>query len=87
MRDLRFTPPGGGEPVWLEQLGHWRRSSAERYARALAAGGPPRYVLAVSSGLCLEEKVPELEGSQVPVMAFKNVLIPRKTLSLLQAFD
>lgn len=85
--DLRFDPPDGGQPIYLEQLGHWRKSSAEAHLERLARHGPPRYLVALTRNLAdaapTEETLPEEGG--VPVLEYRSVLIPKKVLAALEA--
>jgi predicted nuclease of restriction endonuclease-like RecB superfamily len=69
--DYRFTHRPSGTEVFVEVLGFWKRSSVERLLGLLPKHGPPRYVLAISDKLKVdEEALAELKG---PVLRFKEI--------------
>ena len=66
--DYRFVHQATGTDVLVEVLGFWKRSSLERLLRLLPEHGPPRYVLAISDRLKVdEEALGELAGPGPPV--------------------
>jgi uncharacterized protein len=82
--DYRFVHNATQTDVFVEILGFWKRSSVERLLRLLPKHGPPRYVLAISERLTVdEESVDELAG---PVLRFKEIPSAPKLQSLLTGF-
>ena len=57
--DYRFVHKATGTDVFVEVLGFWKRSSLERLLRLLPRHGPPRYVLAISDRLKVDEEALE----------------------------
>lgn len=69
--DYRFVHKATGTDVLVEVLGFWKRSAVERLLRLLPEHGPPRYLLAISDRLKVdEEALGELSG---PVLRFKEI--------------
>lgn len=69
--DYRFVHKATGVDVLAEVVGFWKRSSLERLLRLLPRHGPPRYLLAISERLKVdEEALGELTG---PVLRFKEI--------------
>ena len=65
-------------------LGFWKRSSLERLLRLLPRHGPPRYVLAISDRLKVdEEALQELQG---PILRFKEIPNASELAALLDTF-
>jgi predicted nuclease of restriction endonuclease-like RecB superfamily len=82
--DYRFTHRETGTDVFVEVLGFWKRSSLERLLRVLPHHGPPRYVLAISDRLKVdEERVQELQG---PILRFKEIPNATELAALLDGF-
>jgi predicted nuclease of restriction endonuclease-like RecB superfamily len=82
--DYRFVHKPSGIDVFVEVLGFWKRSSLERLLRLLPRLGPPRYVLAISDRLKVdEEALGELAG---PVLRFKEIPNAPELASLLDRF-
>ncbi len=90
----------GGEGVWvpdywaehrptgigvhLEVLGFWKRSSLDRLLRLLPKHGPPRFLLAISDRLKVdEEALAEIGG---PVVMFKEIPNAMEILKRLEEF-
>jgi predicted nuclease of restriction endonuclease-like RecB superfamily len=69
--DFRFVHKATGLDVFVEVLGFWKRSSLDRLLKLLPRFGPPRFVLAISDRLKVdEETLSELPG---PVLRFKEI--------------
>jgi predicted nuclease of restriction endonuclease-like RecB superfamily len=69
--DYRFQHKESGTDVFAEVLGFWKRSSLERLLRLLPRHGPPRYILAISDRLKVdEEAIQELPGS---ILRFREI--------------
>jgi predicted nuclease of restriction endonuclease-like RecB superfamily len=82
--DYRFVHRATGRDVFVEVLGFWKRSSVERLLRLLPRHGPPRYVLAISERLKVdEEALGELGG---PVLRFKEIPNAPELAALLDRF-
>ena len=68
--DYRAVHTATGIDVFIEVLGFWKKSSLERLTRLLPAHGPPRFVLAISERLKVdEEALEELKG---PILAVQG---------------
>ena len=66
--DYRFVHKATGLDVFVEVVGFWKTSSLDRLLRLLPEHGPPRYVLAISDRLKVdEEALGELAGPGPPV--------------------
>ena len=57
--------------MFVEVLGFWKRSSLERLTRLLPRYGPPRFVLAISDRLKVDEEA--LQELAVPILRFKEI--------------
>lgn len=69
--DYRFVHRATKTEVFVEVVGFWKRSSLERLLRLLPKYGPPRYLLAISERLKVDdEALGELAG---PVLRFKEI--------------
>lgn len=69
--DYKIVHQRSGLEVYFEVLGFWKRSSLERLLRLLPQYGPPRYVLALSDRLKVDEDA--LESLSGPVLKFKEI--------------
>ena len=82
--DYRFTHRATGVDVYAEVLGFWKKSSLERLLKLLPQYGPPRYVLAISDRLKVDEQaLADLSG---PVLRFKEIPNAPDLTSLLESF-
>ena len=82
--DYRFVHPPTGTDVFVEVLGFWKKSQLDRLLRLLPQHGPPRYVLAISDSMKVDEgKAHELSG---PILRFKEIPNAREMLNLLRGF-
>jgi predicted nuclease of restriction endonuclease-like RecB superfamily len=82
--DYRLIHRAAGVEVFLEVLGFWKRSSVERLLSLLPTYGPPRYVLAISERLKVDdEALAELSG---PVLRFKEIPNATELAALLDRF-
>ena len=82
--DYRFVHRATGLDVFVEVLGFWKRSSVERLLKLLPGHGPPRYVLAISERLKVdEEALGELSG---PILRFKEIPNAPELAALLDRF-
>jgi predicted nuclease of restriction endonuclease-like RecB superfamily len=82
--DYRFVRKGGDLDVFVEILGFWKKSSLERLLRLLPKHGPPRYLLAISERLKVDEDaLGELSG---PVLRFKEIPNANELAGLLDRF-
>ncbi|MBV8075086.1 MAG: DUF790 family protein [Planctomycetaceae bacterium] len=82
--DYRFVHKATGIDVFVEVLGFWKRSSLDRLLRLLPRHGPPRYVLAISDRLKVDEgTLGELSG---PVLRFKEIPSAPELAALLDGF-
>jgi uncharacterized protein len=82
--DYRFVHKATGTDVLVEVVGFWKRSSLERLLRLLPKHGPPRYVLAISDRLKVDEEA--LEGLSGPVLRFKEIPAAPDLAALLEGF-
>jgi predicted nuclease of restriction endonuclease-like RecB superfamily len=69
--DYRLVHQASGADVFLEVLGFWKRTSLERLLRLLPRYGPPRFILAISDRLKVDEGV--LQDLQGPILRFKEI--------------
>ncbi len=69
--DLKFVHKATGRDVYIEVLGFWKKASLERLLRLLPRHGPPRYVLAISDRLKVDEEA--LEAMPGSVLKFKEI--------------
>ncbi len=82
--DYKFVHTKTGTDVLVEVLGFWKKSSLERLMKLLPKHGPPRYLLAISERLKVdEEALGELSG---PVLRFKEIPNAQEMASLLDGF-
>ncbi len=82
--DYRFVHKASGTDVFVEVVGFWKRSSLDRLLRLLPKHGPPRYVLAISERLKVDEgALGELSG---PVLRFKEIPNAPELAALLGTF-
>jgi predicted nuclease of restriction endonuclease-like RecB superfamily len=82
--DYRLVHRTSGVDVYLEVLGFWKRSSLDRLLNLLPKHGPPRYVLAISERLKVDdEALAELPGS---VLRFKEIPNATELSGLLDRF-
>ena len=82
--DYRFVHKKTGTDVFVEVLGFWKRASLERLLRLLPRHGPPRYLLAISERLKVdEETLGDLAG---PVLRFKEIPNAPELAALLERF-
>jgi predicted nuclease of restriction endonuclease-like RecB superfamily len=82
--DYRAVHQTSGTDVFIEVLGFWKRSSLDRLTRLLPLYGPPRYVLAISDRLKVdEEALRELPG---PILRFKEIPNATELAALLDTF-
>ncbi len=82
--DYRVVHRATGTDVFLEVLGFWKRSSLERLTRLLPRHGPPRYVLAISDRLKVDEEA--LQDLQGPILRFKEIPNASELAALLNTF-
>ena len=78
--DYRLTHRASGATVFLEVLGFWRRSSAERHLERLRRHADRPFLLAVSDQLHVEET--ELEGLPAGVHRFRQMPLPDEVARL-----
>ncbi len=82
--DYRFVHRATGLDVLVEVLGFWKRSSLDRLLKLLPAHGPPRYLLAISDRLKVDEGT--LESLIGPVLRFKEIPNANDLAALLNGF-
>jgi predicted nuclease of restriction endonuclease-like RecB superfamily len=80
--DYRFVHRATGLDVHVELHGFWKRSSLDRLLRLLPLHGPPRYLLAVSDRL----KVDEGAAGELPasIVRFKEIPNAAEVLARLE---
>ncbi len=82
--DYRFIHKATGTDVFVEVVGFWKKASLDRLLRLLPEHGPPRYLLAISERLKVdEEALSDLAG---PVLRFKEIPNAPELLGLLDNF-
>jgi predicted nuclease of restriction endonuclease-like RecB superfamily len=82
--DFRFVHKATGLDVFVEVLGFWKRSSLDRLLKLLPRHGPPRYLLAISDRLKVDdETLTDLPG---PVLRFREVPNASELAALLDQF-
>jgi predicted nuclease of restriction endonuclease-like RecB superfamily len=82
--DYRAVHKATGTDVFVEIVGFWKKSSLERLTRLLPQYGPPRFVLAISERLKVdEESLQELQG---PILRFKEIPNASELAMLLDTF-
>ena len=82
--DYRFVHTATGTDVFIEVVGFWKRSSLERLTRLLPRYGPPRFVLAISDRLKVDEEA--LQELAVPILRFKEIPNASELAALLDRF-
>ncbi len=82
--DYRLVHTPTGNDVFVEIVGFWKRSSLERLTRLLPRYGPPRFVLAISDRLKVDEEA--LLELAVPILRFKEIPNAAELASLLDRF-
>ncbi len=82
--DYRFVHTASGTDVFVEVLGFWKRSSVERLTRLLPLHGPPRFVLAISDRLKVDEET--LQDLPGPILRFKEIPNASELSALLEKF-
>ena len=81
MPDYKFVHIPTGQDVYVEVVGFWKRASLDRLLKLLPQHGPPRYILAISDALKVdEEALDDLPGS---VLRFREIPNVPKLISLL----
>ena len=82
--DYKFVHRATGTDVFVDVLGFWKRSSLDRLMTLLPKHGPPRYLLAISEKLKVDEgTLGELAG---PVLRFKEIPNATEMAALLEQF-
>ncbi len=82
--DYRFVHKSTGIDVLAEVVGFWKRSSLDRLLRLLPKHGPPRYLLAISERLKVDDDaLGELSG---PVLRYKEIPNAVELASRLDSF-
>jgi predicted nuclease of restriction endonuclease-like RecB superfamily len=82
--DYRFIHRPSGVEVYAEVLGFWKRANLERLLRLLPKHGPPRYLLAISQRMKVDEaNIDDLRG---PVLRFKDMPNATELRELLASF-
>jgi predicted nuclease of restriction endonuclease-like RecB superfamily len=82
--DYRVVHNATGIDVLIEVLGFWKKSSLERLMRLLPIHGPPRFVLAISDRLKVDEEA--LQDFKVPVLRFKEIPNATELAGMLERF-
>jgi len=82
--DYRLVHKPTGTDVLLEVVGFWKKASLERLLRLLPLHGPPRYVLAISDRLKVDEEA--LHEVQGPILRFKEIPNASELAALLRTF-
>jgi uncharacterized protein len=82
--DYRLVHTPTGNDVFVEIVGFWKRSSLERLTRLLPRYGPPRFVLAISDRLKVDEEA--LHELAVPILRFKEIPNAAELTALLDRF-
>jgi predicted nuclease of restriction endonuclease-like RecB superfamily len=82
--DYRAVHTATGTDVFIEMLGFWKRSSLERLLRLLPLHGPPRFVLAISDRMKVDEGA--LQDLSAPILRFKEIPSASELLTLLDTF-
>lgn len=82
--DYKFVHKSTGTDVYVDVVGFWKKSSLERLISLLPQHGPPRYLIAISEKLKVdEEALGELKG---PILRFKEIPNAVELASLLEQF-
>jgi predicted nuclease of restriction endonuclease-like RecB superfamily len=82
--DYRFVHKASGLDVFVEVVGFWKRSSLDRLLRLLPKYGPPRYLLAISDRLKVDDGT--LDALAGPVLRFKEIPNAPELAALLDGF-
>ncbi|HEV3166003.1 MAG TPA: DUF790 family protein [Isosphaeraceae bacterium] len=82
--DYRFVHKMTYTDVFVEVVGFWKRSSLDRLLRLLPQYGPPRYLLAISERLKVDEEA--LEELRGPVLRFKEIPNAPELAAMLEGF-
>jgi predicted nuclease of restriction endonuclease-like RecB superfamily len=82
--DYRAVHKATSVDVFVEVLGFWKRSSLERLTRLLPRYGPPRFVLAISERLKVDEEA--LQDFSAPILRFKEIPSAADLGALLDTF-
>jgi uncharacterized protein len=82
--DYRAVHSASDVEVFIDILGYWKKSSLERLMRLLPLHGPPRFVLAISDRLKVDEET--LQDFNVPVLRFKEIPNATELVGLLDRF-
>ncbi len=82
--DLRCVHRASGVDVFVEVLGFWKKASVERLLRLLPRLGPPRYILALSDRLKVDEE--SLGDDPGKILRFREIPSAAEMLSLLDAY-
>ncbi len=81
--DYRLVHRPSGTSVFFEVVGFWKKASLERLLRLLPVHGPPRYVLAISDRLKVDEDaLQELSG---PILRFRAIPNANELATLLRS--
>jgi predicted nuclease of restriction endonuclease-like RecB superfamily len=78
--DFRLVQKLTGREVYLEVLGFWRRSSAERHLERLRQHAQAPFLLAVSDQLHIDDA--ELEGLPAGIHRFRQMPLPDEVARL-----
>ena len=82
--DYKFTHKATNIEVYVDIVGFWKKSSLERLLKLLPEHGPPRYLLAISDRLKVDEAtLGDLAG---PVLRFKEIPNASELATLLDGF-
>ncbi len=82
--DYRVIHVATGVDVFIEVVGFWKRSSLERLIRLLPGNGPPRFLLAISERLKVDEEA--LDELDAPILRFKEIPNASEMAALLDRF-
>jgi predicted nuclease of restriction endonuclease-like RecB superfamily len=82
--DYRLVHRSSSVDVFLEVVGFWKKGSVERLLRLLPHHGPPRFVLAISDRLKVDESA--LQDLKGPILWFKEIPNATELNGLLDAF-
>ena len=81
--DFRLTHALTGHTVYLEVLGFWRKSSAQKHLELLRRSAKERFLLAVSDTLHIEDA--DLEGLPAEIHRFRQMPLPDEIARLADA--
>ena len=93
MQEPTFFPTEAEFRRWLQAnhqtapellVGFWKKASLERLLRLLPLHGPPRFILAISDRLKVDEDA--LQEIQGPVLRFKEIPNASELANLLGTF-